>query len=200
MTPSRYARKSKTRTPKKLYIAPEGTKTEYNYFAGLKKVLRKEHIDIIPIKRDPKQERRGTSPDKILALAVDYCQKNNVKISEYIRVAIVVDYDRWSKLIPKTYKEANQRKFDFYVSNPCIELWFVLHDHLLSEEEKRELTTCAKCKQLWNEIFKGNYEGLYPLTTKAIENAKVLDKDCNSAWPLEAGTHIYKIFNFLELS
>ena len=193
MSPSRYARKAKTRIPKKIYIAPEGTKTEYLYFKGLIKALRLENVKIIMIDG----EDRGSSPDKILALAVDYCSQNKIKISEFVRVALVVDYDRWEVHIPQTYKDAVARNYDFYLSNPCLELWFVLHDHQLSEEEKRELTTCAKFKQLWGVLFDGNYDRLYPLTSTAIENARELDKDCNSGWPLEVGTHIYKMFEFL---
>lgn len=195
MPPSKYARKSKCRNPSKYYIAPEGTKTEYLYFNKLKKALRLENIEIITIPRP--DDKTLTDPNYIVTFATNYCKNNNIKPSDYIHVAIVIDFDRWGSKIPEANKEARRRKYGFYVSNPCIELWFILHDHSLTDVEKKNLKTCRDCKQLFNDLFSGNYNKLYPLTSFAIENSEQLADSTESGWPEKIGTHIDKLFRII---
>ncbi|MCD4820016.1 MAG: RloB family protein [Candidatus Cloacimonetes bacterium] len=193
MPPSKYARKSKCRIPKKFYIAPEGTKTEYLYFDKLKRALRLENLEIITIPRP--DNRTITDPNYIVTFATNYCKKNNIKPSDYIHVAIVIDFDRWGSKIPEASKDALRRKYGFYVSNPCIELWFILHDHPLTDAEKKSLKTCKNCKQLFNDLFSGNYNKLYPFTSIAINNSKQLTEGTESGWPKEIGTNINNLFS-----
>lgn len=190
MPPSRYSRKSKCRIPIKFYIAPEGTVTEYDYFSSLQRELRLENVEIIPI---PKEEGDTCSdPEHIVKLASKFCTKHKIKIDDYFKVAIVVDFDRWRHKLANAFHEAKRRKFDFYLSNPCIELWFLLHENDLSTWDKSELTPCRKCKQLFGSSNK--IKTLYINTKTAIENARKLDNEQDAAWPTEVGTSLYKLF------
>ncbi len=157
--------------------------------------MRLENIEIITIPRP--DDRTLTDPNYIVTFANNYCKENSIKPSEYIHIAIVIDFDRWGSKIPEASKDALSRKYGFYVSNPCIELWFILHDHSLTDTEKKNLKTCKNCKQLFNELFLGNYNKLYPLTSNAIENSKQLTKSTVSGWSEEVGTNIDKLFRII---
>lgn len=193
MPPSKYARKSKCRTPKKFYIAPEGTKTEYTYFSNLKRELRLENVEILTIPRP--DDRTVTDPNYIFSFAKDYCSKNNIKPSEYLQVSILIDFDKWGEKVFQAKRDAEQKKYKFYFSNPCIELWFVLHHQRFSSAELQNLKACRDCKQKFNELFDGNYKKLYPLTKNAITNSTSITSKVDYNWTKDLGTNIHLLFN-----
>ena len=193
MPPSRYARKSKCRTPFKFYIAPEGTRTEYNYFSNLKRALRLENVEIITIPRP--DDRTVTEPNYIFSYASGYCKKHNITPSEYIQISILIDFDRWGEKIFQAKRDAKKKKFNFYYSNPCIELWFVLHDQTFNLNELQNFKTCKELKQKFNTLFNGDYNKLYPLTKIAISNSEKMVSTNNYNWTKDLGTNIHLLFN-----
>lgn len=95
-------------------------------------------------------------------------------------------------------RAAQQVGFEVAVSNPCFELWLLLHhvDVPLG-------TTFAKCEAVEAQIRAslGQYNktsikpGQFPLdrVLDAIRRARVLETKPNSAWPEQVGTHVYRL-------
>ncbi|HPR17156.1 MAG TPA: RloB family protein [Candidatus Cloacimonadota bacterium] len=194
MPPSRYARKSGCRIPRKFYIAPEGSKTEYNYFQDIQLKLRLENVEIIPVPRESGDTQ--SNPEHIVDIAASYCNEEKIKVSKNVHVAIIIDFDRWREKIVKAFQDARQMRFDFYVSNPCIELWFCLHSNEFVLPERVQ-TLCSYYKQQFGNLFNGHYDALYPLTKNAIRNAKQIDSDTDADWPITVGTNLYKLFDLI---
>lgn len=190
MPPSRYARKSGCRIPHFFYIASEGTVTEIDYFSSLKGSLRLENVEIIPITKAPGDT--NSDPEYTVKVASDYCKANKIKPSQTIRVAIVADFDRWRHKLAKACQDCRRRHFDFYVSNPCIELWFLLHFHDLSTWDPALLTPCRKCKQLFGST---KISSLYENTEQALRNAEKIWKNTHTAWPQNVGTNLHHLIN-----
>ena len=193
MAPSRYARKSKCREPIKYFLAFEGVRTEYNYFKteNFNTFFRLENVELIPIQRIDGDTQ--SNPEHVVSLIDNYKKAKKIKQSYWNRFFVIIDYDRWGdNKLAKIYKEIKQKKYSLYVSNPCIELWFILHKKDVSSWGKNRLVPCKKCKQLFSKYFNGDYSKLYPLTEQAIKNAKTLN-DSTKPWPTEIGTNIYKL-------
>lgn len=193
MAPSRYARKSKCREPIKYFLAFEGSRTEYNYFnpENLGSHFRLENIEIIPLQR--MNGDTVSDPEHVIGIIDTFKKVNKLKPSDTNKFSIIIDYDRWGdKKLSHVKSKCSQKKYSLYVSNPCIELWFILHKEDVGSWEKEKLTPCKKCKQLFSKYFNGDYSKLYPLTEQAIKNAKTLN-DSTKPWPTEIGTNIYKL-------
>jgi hypothetical protein len=194
MTPSRYARKSKCREPVKYFIAFEGSKTEYKYFSPENFILyfRLENVEIIPIQRKNNDTR--SDPEHVIKIIDEYCNKRKIKPSDWNKLSIVIDFDKWGdKKLSYILTYTKQKGYGFYVSNSCIELWFILHEVDVSSWDKEKLTPCSKCRRLFHRYFNGHYDELYPKTEIAIKNAKKLNDNVCEQWPSDIGTNIYKL-------
>jgi hypothetical protein len=134
-------------------------------------------------------------------------------ISDDDQLWIVIDRDRWAikaiKLIAQ-YCAQNQN-LNFCVSNPCFELWLLLHkldvvgcctaeEQLLILNNKK----IAKAKDTYikNLLRKtlicyseSHYDaaGLLETVDLAINRAKDLDTIPESRWPEQLGTRVYRL-------
>ncbi len=193
MAPSRYARKSKIKEPIKYYLAFEGSRTEFHYFNPLNFAshFRLENIEMIPIQREDGDTI--SNPAHVIGIVDRFKKTNKLKTSETNKFSIIIDYDNWgNNKLAKISSECHQKKYFLYVSNPCIELWFVLHKKDVCSFDKSELNPCRKCKQLFAKFFDGDYNKLYPLTKQAIENAKQFG-NFREPFPTDIGTNVYKL-------
>ena len=123
------ARKKGTRPPyERILIVTEGEKTEPQYFEEIRKLRRvaSAHIAIL-------ESRYGTEPRQIVDFAKDRFRERK---KEFDRVFVVFDRDEHltyhdslaacqrAKLKNDTGKSI---EFCAVVSNPCFELWLLLH-------------------------------------------------------------------------
>lgn len=119
------------RYQKLIFIATEGEKTEPAYFEYLKSKLQQPlQIQILIIKGG----RSESSPDKVLERTQKEIArlKNEGKCISEDEFWIVTDKDNWSD---KRLDEVTQWCHDrskkeirhFALSNPCFELWYILH-------------------------------------------------------------------------
>lgn len=123
---------------------------------------------------------------------------------------LVVDKDRWTEaMLSHVATECAQDNYmHMALSNPCIELWLLLHlvdvSLLTPEEQLQWLENRRKSKstdpylkvRLRQEM--GSYhESAYDAPTlianveTAIERAKALDKNPVDRWPQTLGTRVY---------
>lgn len=125
---------------KHFYIFCEGTKTEPNYFNGIKTKVESRAIYKNAVFVNVQGVGRGTI--KIVEEAEIYVEKNDIKNSE---ICIVYDKDDFP---PDDFNNVairvqdlnnNNRQITYHVawSNQCIEYWFILHfDYYVSDNDR----------------------------------------------------------------
>ncbi len=181
--PSKYqskSRKSKIRNTAKYYLFPEGTKTEYKYFdeVELKRILNITNLEVIL-----KEDTSTSDPVNLFKFATGYLKKNRIKPDNDNIVVFVFDlemgqsnrYERCRQL--KNLIGENSDKYRIYISNPCIELWFIMHHERFEGLHEHDYSDPRSCKTKFNELFNGKYKLLYDRLDIARKNARKLLAD-----------------------
>lgn len=165
------SRREKFRKPRtKVVIVCEGEKTEINYFNGLK--TRESGVEIIAV-------HGGTNPMHIVKHAEERMStKWSIDFDEGDSVWCAFDVDENSN---SDIKDANQhaktKNIRIALSNPCFELWFLLHykqifSQITRQKAKTELKTFIrdyeKNKKI-NHLLKDKL-------SSAIDHAKKLNQ------------------------
>lgn len=196
----------------KLYILSyEGTVSEKKYFEDFRMsefFNDNGLIETIPLIRDKNAGSDPISVKKILKKA-----KEDFPFRKTDEFWLIIDRDHWEtihKLNFKTLVEDCKAEKNFYLamSNPCFEIWLILHlidIDSLTVEERNKLSENKKVSSSKNHIDKvlAALQGkgynkrpdtkiFLPLTIDAIKRAKQLNIN-DEDYPLEIGTHIYKL-------
>jgi len=202
----------------KLFVLSyEGTVTEKKYFEdfrGSEIFNNNGLIEIVPLKR-PKD--KGSDPfnvKKLLQVA-----KNEYGFKNTDEFWLIIDRDDWESIHKLSFDELvieckKEENFYLAMSNPCFEIWLVLHFKNVSNftnEEQNLLFENRKETDSKNyiDVVLGNLQEngrgynkranpkIYlPLTKSAIERAKSLD-NFNEDYPKKLGTHLYKLIEKL---
>lgn len=148
------------REAEKFYILSyEGTTTEKKYFADLRNSIYFNDsgvIETIPLKRSVKQ---GSNPISVKQLLKEAKKEYNYKSTD--EFWLIIDRDDWEhihhinfdSLIEECDKEKN---FFMALSNPCFELWLLLHLTRLDSYSEEELQLIYANKKISD---KKNYIG-----------------------------------------
>ena len=116
---------------------------------------------------------------------------------------MVIDLDQWpNKDLSEVASKCNHKKYKLAVSNPCFEIWLLLHVKDISDysEEKIQKLSLNKNKILDSELRKilGSYNRanldtskFLPHVVKAVERARKFDEEPNDRWPQSIGTKIF---------
>lgn len=114
---------------------------------------------------------------------------------------MVIDTDRWGVNLAKTVDDAYQRKFDVAISNPCFEIWLLLHYQDADSVQESESVLCSKgainLAIHTNNISGSNENDFFAKTDAAIENAGKLDMNPRHRLLPNIGTKIYKLASLL---
>lgn len=200
----------------KLYILSfEGERTETKYFEDFRnsEVFNDSGlIETIPLKR---AKNTGTDPFSVKKLLKK--AKDDFSFKATDEFWLIIDRDHWESihkisfelLVEECNKEEN---FFLAMSNPCIEIWLILHLKDIadfSKEEQDKIYENAKISNSKNHIdivlseLQGrgynkipNTKLFLPLTTTAIIRAKNLD-NLEEVYPSRIGTHVYKLIEKL---
>lgn len=194
-----------TIAPEYHLIVTEGTKTEPQYFNGLKEdinSLYKGRISIII-----EGIGQGANTLSLLERAQKIVSK---EADKYKHVWLVYDKDDFPKDdFDNTYKKCralseNNDSVVYHAlwSNECIEYWFLLHFMALDSDLHRseyypKLTECLGSK------YEKNREDIYtllkPNIKRAINNAKRIEDNNKGLPPSQCtpGTTVYEIFEVL---
>lgn len=212
---SRLIRPSKILDAEKFFIiASEGEVTERKYFNQL------SDSDIF--NKDGKIEvchiQRPSGDGNPIALRTQIREiKRDVNYRPTDELWIIMDVDNWQHLLEKhgytfdSFIEACETEdgAKVLVSNPCFEMWLILHLRKLSElrdEEKEKLLLNEKedgkpyAKKLLGELTPGDrgYSGrpkasiFIPHVYDAIENAKEI-AIAGDKYPKSLGSNVYQI-------
>lgn len=185
-------------------IVTEGTKTEPNYFNGIKDRINRNYRERIHL------ETVGTG-DNTIGLLNKAKQMANNDPNGYSHVWIVYDTDDFpADNINKVVKQCEDLSTDECTyhaiwSNQCIELWFLLHFCYMKSDLHRneyydKLTGYFKDKKIavtYTKNMENIFEELYPFLDNAIKNAHKLD-DCNKGKTPSNSKPGTKVFELVE--
>jgi hypothetical protein len=198
----------------KFYVLSyEGTKSEKKYFEDLRQSTYfndSGQIETIPLKRPKNAGSNPISVRKLLSQA-----KNDYNFKSTDEFWLIIDRDDWEKihkldisaLVEGCKKEKN---FFIAMSNPCFEIWLILHLTPLStfsEDEQRAIFENEKISAKKNHIDKvlatciNNGRGynktpdpefFLPKVYDAIINARSI-ANAEEDYPSKIGTDVYKL-------
>ncbi len=205
-------RESNTIVKEKIIVlAFEGNDTEQIYFEEFKdsEKFNDELIYLHLLKR-PKNNTNSAPNHVFKKLKKEAKDEYNFNADD--ELWMIIDTDRWRN-IPQIIEECNKLENMYVaVSNPCFELWLLLHIKDISEYSIEELKLIlqnnkvtskknyidSKLTEILGAYNKSNPkpEQFIPYLQNAIKQAKYLDSK-NEEYPKELGSHVYKIIEKL---
>lgn len=204
-----YTRKEASLDSRLIIIAAEGEFTEKIYFEALRKHARNSRVHIKILERD-EENRHNSSPEYVLGQLTQYKLENPIEQDD--ELWLVIDKDKWTAKSIRAVAQrcAQDSSYHLALSNPCFELWLILHiidASLESDEEKVKMLKNRKEKKnadpylkrklraLLGSYNESNYDAdqLVLQVAEAITRAETLDKNKKARWPQGLGTHVYKL-------
>lgn len=195
-----FRRVSNCRDVKKIFvIATEGEKTEPVYFNDLKALHRNPLVYVTVLKR----QNSASSPNHVIRELNRF--KSLYELKPKDELWIVVDRDNWGyRNLSTTARQCLQKKYNLAVSNPCFEVWLLLHLRDISKCSPQKIMALSEntTRDLEKEIRSicGFYNKSNPDTSKflphvkiAIRRAKKLDINPSHRWPNSIGTTVYRL-------
>ncbi len=199
------SRLSGVRDAKLIVIASEGAETEPTYFRELASLASNTQVKVLPLTRN--EADSGKSAPRYVVQMLDDFRNSYPDQESNDELWAVVDLDNYD--LTETARLCYQKGYNLAVSNPCIEIWLLLHLKSLSEyssevlDEFRENPKINSRRnrldmELLNILGEYNKSNLkvekhfYLRTEKAIERAKKLD-DIKLRWPNDLGSRVYLI-------
>lgn len=192
------------RDAKLIVIAAEGMNTEKKYFSDVvsKKYYYNPRVHVEVLHR----EETASSPNNVIKQLDEF--RREYRLNKFDELWMVIDFDRWGiKVLSQIAAQCVAKGYYLAVSNPCFELWLLLHLKDLEEYKQTELDEllnnrkiskkrCLLEAELVNLL--GSYNKSNPDTSKllpyiydAIERAKKIDTDSKLRWPNGLGTRVY---------
>jgi len=208
-----HLRKRGVREPRRfIVIATEGTKTEKQYFEAMALAdaftpTSKVHIEVL------EKLSTDSSPTHIIEMLDAF--KRKYVLRKYDELWMVIDLDQWQdRELGTVAAQCVQKNYQLAVSNPCFELWLLLHFKSLDDYTDAELVEMAKnkhvtAKRTWLDKELVNVLGSYnkaaikptrffPFANVAIARAKDLDTSPEHRWPNTLGTRVYLLVESIK--
>ena len=189
-----FIRRSGFRDAKLIVIATEGEKTEPTYFRDLQLQYRNPRIHVEILKR----KTSSSSPAHVLKQLKTF--KSKKKLNLYDELWMIIDFDKWPvQNLENVAAQCIQSRFLLAVSNPCFEIWLLLHLREITNNNHLRLDNSDKIEREIRNILgfynKNNLDtsNFLPHLDEAINRAKALDITPSSRWPNDLGTHVYKV-------
>jgi hypothetical protein len=148
-----------------------GKRTEPDYLDALKRTFPSTATVVV--------RKRGDSPDHCIEYAIGQSRTEEPAFDE---VWCVLDVDQFD--FDEAMRRASKHGVELAVSNPCFELWLLLH---LAEVTR----SFADCREVRRALVKAqprydkarlNFGHFLPGLDKAIDRAKRLDEVCGEAF------------------
>ena len=190
-----------------IVIASEGKDTEQIYFKALAKEYTNPRVHVHILERS-EDEQNSSSPEYVLKQLNNY--KSLYELEADDELWLVVDKDRWTDaMLSRVATECTQEvSMHMALSNPCFELWLLLHledaSSLTPKEQKQWMENRRKSRntdpflkvrlrQKMGSYHESAYDApaLIAHVEKAIVRAKALDKNPADRWPQTLGTRVY---------
>jgi len=188
-------------------IATEGKKTEMQYFEGLKPISAPNiFMELL------EKGTTASAPADVIKELDRYAEEYILAEGDELWMVIDRDSKTWTiKTIKEIAQKCVQKKYHFALSNPCFEIWLLLHvkdinqcseaEKLKMFENKRVSKVKSSRKYLEKELLDilGSYNKTNLDTSKfiphinlAISQAKALDVNPTTRWVNDTlGTRVY---------
>ena len=195
------------RAARLIVIASEGKDTEQIYFKALAKEYTNPRVHVHILERS-EDEQNSSSPEYVLKQLNNY--KSLYELEADDELWLVVDKDRWTDaMLSRVATECTQEvSMHMALSNPCFELWLLLHledaSSLTPKEQKQWMENRRKSRntdpflkvrlrQKMGSYHESAYDApaLIAHVEEAIVRAKALDKNPADRWPQTLGTRVY---------
>lgn len=183
-----YKRGEPFRDARLFVIACEGAKREKEYFEKLVEGHQRIKVRVLA----PDEDEPGYSAPKwVLDRAVQYTEEFG--LAEEDQLWLVMDTDRWptGELRAIIEHVAAASSWHMALSNPCFEVWLILHLADLDNNVK----SCQDLKQELDSLSPGGYraEVFLEKIKDAIQRAAAKDTHPNHDLPSEMATKVYKL-------
>lgn len=195
-----FVRLEGVRSARLVVIAGEGRYTESIYFNAVKNELRAPNVHVEVLDRNSDE----SSPESVHRQVADFMRQYNIENDD--ELWLVIDRDRWQERMLSQVAQlcAQNSHLHFCMSNPCFELWLLLHLEdveqyddetknalLLNKKNKSGVTWLKKrMKDLLGSYAESNYDALslIPYTSVAMDRARRLDNNPQDRWPQSIGS------------
>lgn len=200
-------RREAFRDARLIVIAAEGKDTERIYFKALAKEYMNPRVHVHILERHD-DEINNSSPEHVLKQLDDYKHQYELDIDD--ELWLVVDRDRWTEAMLSQVSTtcAQNGYMRMALSNPCIELWLLLHlvdvtllspaELQLWMENRRKSRNAdpylkVRLRQELGSYHESKYDAqmLIRHVETAIKQARLLDKNPADRWPQTLGTRVY---------
>jgi hypothetical protein len=142
-----------------------------------------------------------SSPEHVSKRLEDFVTE--FELEEDDELWLMLDTDHWTEpnhinSFSQVCKKAKQKGVGLAHSNPCFELWLLLHhvEIKAGESFKRCCEVEERLRQILGEYNKSNI-GVNRLShssiSDAVERAKNLDPSPRGRWPQTTGTHVHRL-------
>lgn len=201
-----FERQEGVKSGRLIVIAAEGRETENIYFEAMKAFMHASDIHIEVLRR----ETNNSSPEEVYRQIKGFVTEYDLDDDDQLWA--VVDKDNWpERMLSEVATRCHQnRYFNFCVSNPCFELWLILHfedveqytpEDLKSLSENRRNSgrgatwTKRRLRTLMDSYRESKYDAksLLPYVEDAITRASSLDCSPHDRWPQTVGTRVYRL-------
>ncbi|HEY8780269.1 MAG TPA: RloB family protein [Mucilaginibacter sp.] len=191
-----------------IVLAFEGNDTERIYFSDLKDDVKFEN-DIIHLYLliRPKNDTKSAPIHVFNKLKKEIKEEYNLDVAD--ELWMIVDKDNWQNIPEIIELCKNESNFFVALSNPCFELWLLLHIIDIKQFTEQEQNKILDNKKISNSknyidrvlgsVVNGGYnktnprpERFLPYINDAISRAEDLD-DKSEDYPSKLGTHVYKV-------
>jgi hypothetical protein len=200
-------RREAFRDARLIVIASEGKDTERIYFKALAKEYTNPRVHVHILGRS-EAEQNNSSPEHVLKQLNYYKEQYELEADD--ELWLVIDKDRWTEaMLSRVATECAQDDFmHMALSNPCFELWLLLHiedapsltpeEQMLWMENRRKSKNAdpylkVRLRQKMGSYHESAYDALSLIVhvEDAIERARALDKNPNDRWPQTLGSRVY---------
>lgn len=135
-------------------IASEGRESEPQYFAHVADFINTKSLGRLIKIEALRREDNASDFRRVLSMLDEY--KKKYKLSDKDQLWCLVDADKWpEKNMAEAQQLCKQKQYEFCMTNPCFELWLLLH-HLdfktLDEAAKNDLLKNAKASSSKNHL------------------------------------------------
>ncbi len=181
-----------------IVIATEDSNTEPEYFDGMFGSNKKPRVILEVLET----QKGFSAPNHLLERLDDVISDEDLKLDSGDELWLVFDKDDWPwEKINKVVRDAKRRGIHVAISNPCFEVWLILH---IQSFPASGCNTSKKCKRHLKNIGGSRSNGdlilanLEPGINNAIKKAIALDINTSSVVPNEPGTRLYNLIESIN--
>jgi hypothetical protein len=181
-----------------IIVATEGAETEKQYFNSL---FGAYHMPRVLVEVLPTQ-KGFSAPQYVLERLRDVKNDQDLNLDENDELWLVVDRDKWNdNQLEAAVADAISEGFHVAVSNPCFEVWLILH---ICAFPPSGCQTSRECKMYLRSIGGADRKDRLSISRlkggidSAHQRATALDVDTSPAIPNAPGTRVYKLIESIQ--